>query len=535
MKIPRIYNKLIRPTREISDSEVTKFNEDSLEIIYLAQCYWGAFKLPSDNMTINLAKLSELSKEKLGFGVKIKSCWGPMDRNSYATYIKSGQNCDLVFPNRFFSIEARNESYDFWGDQYINEGLYMDISPYLAQFCPEAIVNFDRYPEINEICTKAGGTYAIYAGMPDIKVMSLFVKNKILEENKIESINDFDTLYEVMQNMYQGNNDIADSNKILLSYGTDLLNYIIYKSGYYPLYEDYMTRSLDNIVIRQDDEKCKPYLIEDTDLFDKFYEEFYRFFEKSYFLADTRAWRLEDIKFQDFFITKDPLFQIKYFSQHITDDRENIFKYYSVFLFENEKQVVSSPESILFAMVPYTCKQPEKSLHFMQWLMTDEDAADVLTFGTQMLNIKHYRYSEDGTIIPEKINTMYGFCNLVSNLSNKAFLCGNKEFDISKTYREMTTQAFIPPLYKKLISQHKNYDSIQNLYVENEAKFFNRSSYLIDTINNLINNSESTLTPDDIKKGLYELTDADKLQESCNEAIRNILESGEEIFHTPGL
>jgi hypothetical protein len=62
--------------------------------------------------------------------------------------------------------------------------------------------------------------------------------------------------------------------------------------------------------------------------------------------------------------------------------------------------------------------------------------------------IKHYRYSEDGTIVPEKNNTIYGFYNLVANFSNKAFLCGNKGFDIGTSYRNITNRTFIPPFYE---------------------------------------------------------------------------------------
>ncbi|HBN84066.1 MAG TPA: hypothetical protein DDZ89_09500, partial [Clostridiales bacterium] len=429
---------------------------------------------------------------------------------NYATAINSGQSGDLIFPGKYLDIQQRSTSYDYWGDQYISEGLYMDLSPYLAQFCPEAIVNFTRYPQIKELCTKEGKTDAIYAGMPDINALSLFVKNSVLEENNIVSINNFDMLFEVMHNTVQRHTDVPDSGKILVGDESALLDYVIYKNGYYTLYNNSLTKRLSHIVLKQDDVTCKPYLIEDTDLLQNFFKEFSRFIEHSYFTTSSKTPWAKEIESYDFFLVQDPLFRIKDFTKQLTEF-ENILKDYSVFLFEETEYVANSPNSIILVIVPSTSNQPEKALHFMNWLMTDQDAADVLTFGSNVLNMKHYRYSEDGTIIPEKNNLIYGYYNLVANFSDKAFLWDNKEYDISKTYKEMAYKATIPPLYKKLAGQHIHLDAIQNLYLSRKHDCDKRNIYVKDTIREILGNPESLLTPDHIEKELFYITDSETL------------------------
>ena len=348
-------------------------------------------------------------------------------------------------------------------------------------------------------------------------------------DNNMEHIKDFYTLYDLMQNMYVNARDMEDKDKVLLHHGSDLLDLFMCDSDYYPLYGDSFS-NISDIVLRQDDDRCKPYLIEETDLIDQFYEVFSGFFENSYFTARKTFFLLDDMKSQNFYISTEPLRQIYNFSRYITDDKDNVFNSYSVFPFEAEKVVLRSVDSVLFAMVPQTCKDPKKSLHFMQWLMTDEDAADVLTFGTQYGIIKHYRYSVEGTIIPEENNSIYGFYNLVANFSKKAFLCGNKDFDISESYRELTTRAIIPPFYEMLISQHNFLDQIQNFYGQYKFHLIERIGYIEKAINEWIENPYSALTPDDVKNGLSKMPNNEALWDSCNKMIQTIFESGEPML-----
>lgn len=125
------------------------------------------------------------------------------------------------------------------------------------------------------------------------------------------------------------------------------------------------------------------------------------------------------------------------------------------------KPVVNLFNTFIHVMVPITSTQPEKALIFMQWLMTDKDAADILTFGSQLMNINHYRFSEDGTIIPEKNNTIYAFYNLIANFSDKAFLYG--KYDVIHEYKEKTYQATYPVLYQLIDSDNERYVKLENL------------------------------------------------------------------------
>lgn len=518
-------------TVEIQDHDVVRFNNEALDILVFGQYYWGVLLQPGYGMSTILAKLSQMCEDELGFGITFTKCWDPINRNSYATAIESGQSFDLVFPNKYVDIQMRTMANDFWGRQYLDDEIYMDISPYLAQFCPEAIVRFERYPQIKSMCTIEDKTYAIYAGMPDVCAPAIFVKNEILEQNNMEYIKDFDTLYDLMQNMYVDVRDMEDTDKVLLHHGGNLLDLFMRDTGYYPLYGDYLS-NINDVVLRQDDDRCRPYLIEETDLLDQFYEMFSRFFENSYFTftAMNTYLPLDDMKSQNFYISTEPLRQIYHFSRYITDDKDNVFNRYSVFPFESEKVFLRSVDSVLFVMVPRTCKDPKKSLHFMQWLMTDEDAADVLTFGTQHGSVKHYRYSEEGTVIPEENNSIYGFYNLVANFSKKAFLCGNKDFDISESYRKLTIRAIIPPFYEMLISQHTYLDQIQKFYGQYMYHLGERENYIVEAINEWMENPDSVLTPDDIKDGLSKIPNNEALLDSCKKMIQTIFESGEPML-----
>jgi hypothetical protein len=210
---------------------VVRFNQEPLDILIFGY-NWGVLTQPLDNMPINLAKLSQLCKDELGFEIRIAKCRDTINRNSYAVEIASGRSFDLVFPKKFLQIQSRSVADDFWSRKYLDDGIYMDISPYLAQFCPEAILNFERYPQIKRLCTIEDKIYAIYAGMPDIYAPALFVKNEFLEQYNIEYIHDFDTLYNILQGIYADGTGMEDTDKVLLHNGSSLPDLIICSSGW---------------------------------------------------------------------------------------------------------------------------------------------------------------------------------------------------------------------------------------------------------------------------------------------------------------
>lgn len=496
------------------------FTEKALTILYTDTVIdWGVVQ--PNNMTLNFITLSQLCEKELGFPLEFIPLNESRDiYNQYATYIRSGLSADLIFPAKINSDTDGNKRGQYWGDQYIEEGIYMDISPYLAQFCPEAILNFNRYPEIKKMCMREGKTYALYAGMPEINALAIFVRNELVEKNSIYSITDFDMLFEIMQNMHYGNKQLSDFNKIMVN-PNHLLEYMVYQSGYYPI------GYANDMLLKQDDDKCLLYPIEDTEIFDSFFKVFSRFFENSYFINENGKGYMSINKKdgQDMFITDRPFWTIKNLIRLIEDDNENVFHHYSMFLFDKQKSVIASPDSVQLIMVPYTCTQPEKALYFMQWMMTDEQVSDILSFGSATGKMKHYRYSTDGTIIPEKLNTIYGFCNLIANFTDKAFLYGNKNFDISKTYREMTFNALYPPLYKIVESQHKNFDLLWELEIK--GRFQIAKKYINDTLKELITDPLCNITADIMIKELTEFNRSGERVEYCTEFIRNVLQSSE--------
>jgi hypothetical protein len=94
-------------------------------------------------------------------------------------------------------------------------------------------------------------------------------------------------------------------------------------------------------------------------------------------------------------------------------------------------------------------------LIFMQWLMTHKDAADILTFGSQLMELRHYRFSE---------NTIYAFYNLTANFSDKAFL-GGKYDTLIRVYRERTYQAKYPIILQVIDSDDDNNVDLKLLFL----------------------------------------------------------------------
>lgn len=153
-----------------------------------------------------------------------------------------------------------------------------------------------------------------------------------------------------MQGIYADGRGMEDTDKVLLHFGSSLLNLFICSSGYYPLYGETLS-NINSIVLKQDDNRCRPYLIEETDLLNRFYEEFSSFFENSYFTVRETFLLPEDMKSQNFYLSTEPLRQNHNFSKHITDDKNNIFNRYSVFPSESDRVVLRAVDSVLFAVL----------------------------------------------------------------------------------------------------------------------------------------------------------------------------------------
>jgi ABC-type glycerol-3-phosphate transport system substrate-binding protein len=506
-------------TVPIDEKEVIKLDSKPLTIIYYSADLWGVPVSREDNLALNFIAISNLCEKKFGFKVKFQQYdEATAQENVFQAYIKAGLDADLVFPSPVRpSIDPSlvQKTY-FWGDRYIEDGLYTDLTPYL-RLCPEAQLNFEKYPYIKEMSTRNGKTYAIYTGMPSISVLALYVKKELLEQTKtdIQSLNEIDEIYSFMYNLY-GENPPDSAQKILLDRPEVMTEYSIYNSGYYPLF----SQSFD-FLLRSSDKNYIPYPIEDTEVLDYLLEKFLPFFERSYFRYDEKYMDFLFDGSQDLFLSNDPLRYIKYF----TRGNQNVFQKYSIVLLKDQKPVIDRYDSILPIMVPSTSTQPEKAMVFMQWLMTDEDVADILTFGSQIMNLKHYTFSEDGTILPEKNNTIYAFCHLIANFSKKAFLYGNQAFDIGAQYRDLTYRAEYPDFYKLVESQHFYYDFLSESYRNTYLLQAKRENFLTNRMIEWMNDPDSLSNADTINEDLRKITDAKALIDEAKKYISKVLES----------
>lgn len=501
----------------IDVNDTYKIDDKPLKILYLDNAYWGVPLNYKDNMSINFITLSELCKKKLGFTIDFERIndFNENQNNAFATYLKSGLKADLIFSTKNYNIGLKKDSsMYFWGDEYIEENIYMDLTPYLSQFCPEAILNFKRYPLIKEMCTVNEKVYALYTGMPEINVLALLVKNELLKKYNmdINTLNNFDAIYEFMDHICQGNELPAESDKIMLYPPRILFRYAMQKTGYYSV----IPNNYD-VLIKAKDDKYNPQPIEDTEVLIYLLEEFDKFFNHSYFTFNLNYEQLSSCK-QSMFLTDNPLFEIKRFTRKDHD----VFKNYSITLLEEQNTQIAGCNSIRLVMVPSTSAQPEKSLIFMQWLMTDDDVSDILTFGSQHKKLKHYTFSNDGIIIPEENNTIYGFCHLVANFSDKAFISGNKDFDIVNDYREMTYKAYYPELYKLIEAQHQRYTFVTDLYSKYMESYYKRTVYLDDKLKELAMNPDITINTDIMSIELNKLIDTEKMIEDYTEFIKKV-------------
>lgn len=486
-------------TIEIKPDEVTKFTSEPLKILYI-RISKGAmdFGVPAnsaDNMFLNFMTLSDLCNEKLGFPLEFVAIQDPVgETNAYLSYLSSGLSADLIFPSKVNGISSYESTF-YWNDKWIEDGLYMNLAEYIPQFCPQAIVNFERYPNIKQMCSRNGKVYAVYAGMPTVSALSLIIKDSILEENNLDHVTDFDTLLEIMNNKHSLTESIPEEQKILVNQ-RDLLFYSMLQKGYHMPWQ---TSGL-GIVTDFQDEYFTPLFIEDTKVFDYMYDTFSPFFEKGYFTDHTDQYGALYEGKQDLYLTYSPLNDIKSFSRMSTDEKDNFFnKGYSIFMMDSP-HIYLKPFDVLPIPVPHSSTQPEKALHAMQWLMTDQDAADILTYGSNIMKMGHYRFSSDRTIIPEENNTIYGFYNLIANFSDQAFLCGNKQFNIIEEYKKRTEQAIYPPIFRAMNSNHMNYEAGISFSKAVQNQFNDRRSFLNQSLKEWMEDPYSTLTAHEFKK-----------------------------------
>jgi hypothetical protein len=505
------------------DENLSFMTDTTLEILYTNDRCWGVRYENDDNAMINYVSLSNLCKEKLGFPIKFKLVSSaPAGKSSdIALHIQSGLSGDLIFPVNTFTTQDKSDFH--WGQEYIRQGLYMDLSPYLERFCPEAILNFERYPQIKDNLIIDGKIYAIYAGVPLMKTAFLKVKNDLLRETGVDinSINSVDALYEFMDGLYHGNEPDSSFSKIFVAIDT-LLDYAVTSSGYYRFF------GYPDIVFDINDESCTPRLIEDTSVIDTFYELFYKFIKNGYFTVESGESNFSDDtdeSGQDITLSFWNPDTTKYLVGNTIDEKNNVFQKYSFALMNDFTPVAHLFNTFIHIMVPVTSTQPEKALIFMQWLMTDKDAADILTFGSQLLNMNHYRFAEDGqTIIPEKRNTIYAFYNLVGNFSEKPFLYG--KHDIIHEYKERSYQVIYPHLIKKIDSDNELHakfaDTVNTASIR--AQSDKRRSYLEKALGEIIQNPYTDRNINRIKNGIADAVNAEEFKEMITEAIYKVFD-----------
>ena len=478
------------------------------------------------------AQISKECEVKFGFPIEFfsfKRAPGQFEINDYRLFFESGEIADLIFPTK---INPNYDRHFFWMDEFLDNGYYKDLTPYLSTYCPDVYLNMQRYGFIQEMVTRNDRIYAVYAGVPDISSMALQVKNDLLTTSKKQNIQNFDDLFDFMEAMSQ--EEVDENNKILVSY-QDLLKYAVIKAGYYPLtYRNY-TLGYD-IVFKVDDPECKPYLIEDTNIFDIFFEDFLPFFEKSYFLNNGRT--LGD------FVTDH---SIDYLSSYINANirlTNNIFSNtffnilyngntgghatndYSMFLFDTESTIVNTVNSILLIPVPYTSTQPEKALSFVNWLFTDEKMVDYLTFGTNIGQFPNYQFNDDGNPVYYQDGcSVYMFHNLIANFSDIYMPFQNKTFDITNEYKRLAQKSIFPPLYRYIESKHSLERYTAYFSILNEKELLEpRYVYLMCAMTELINDPNTDITVDEIKEELRYMTDEDKIITFIRERLQYIVE-----------
>lgn len=485
-------------------------------------------------LTYLFDQISEECNKKFGFPVYFFSIENNSETskagNEYLLFLESGSIGDLIFP-----IKADgwgSDKYFYWNDEFINNGYYMDLTPYLNTYCPDVYFNMQKYGYVKDMVTREDKVYALYAGIPTVFHMSLQVKNDIVNKYNVQSINNFDDLYSLLETMYKYQAP-KKCEKILVTPYT-LLEYAVIKAGYYPVAgaTDYDITKF-SIVCKIDDIDCKPYLIEDTDIFDVFLDEFVRFFEKSYFLSSSNMDSNSYDNIINSMFSKDGLdmrlsdsvFEaLRTNLRSSKDTLEHSLYNYSMFLFDMDSTIVQTADSIQLILVPYTCTQPKKALAFVNWLFTDDIAADLLTFGTDKGQFPCYKFDDNGNITYyQDGNSVYAFYNLIANFSDRLLPFGNKTFDRTSEYKELSYKADYPPLYQKIESQHsENYFSFKSI-PKNDGSFKKRTDYIEKVIYDLFEDPRFSITVDEIKEELRLMTYRDDLLNKFNMFMKSML------------
>ena len=229
-----------------------------------------------------LDEIGLLCEETFGYNIEFISFPDSGASNEYLVALQAGLEFDLIFPTKVYThvaTQGDNALYYFWNDEFIE--MYMDLSPYLNTYAPEVYMHMQSFDYVMDYITRNDKVYAMYAGVPDVGYNNVLVKNEILQKYNVSGIENFTDLFGLME-AFDMDLELTDNNKIMSS-GNSLLEYAMNKAGYYPVNQC----RPGSIVCKLDDPHLEPYLIEDTNILDVFFEEFSPFFDRSYFQCST--------------------------------------------------------------------------------------------------------------------------------------------------------------------------------------------------------------------------------------------------------
>ena len=133
-----------------------------------------------------------------------------------------------------------------------------------------------------------------------------------------------------------------------MSYYSPLMDYAMIKAGYYPEVE--FVRS--NIVCKINDNNFKPYLIEDTNILDMFFNEFSRFFDRSYF---RKIDSLEFLYMENevgICLLSEAFLWLNHIFNFADYKGEHPWNTYKLFLFDEDVPIVETVDSI--QLIPVT-------------------------------------------------------------------------------------------------------------------------------------------------------------------------------------
>jgi hypothetical protein len=510
-------------------NEDNVFDNRPLKVLIHSQETDFGFSITNSYAWINLHRfynllyeIGYLSEKQFGFPVEfITDPVNDPSKNEYLTYLESGLSFDLIFPSKIWSL---NEARIYWQEEWVQKSYYMNLTPYIS-YCPDVYANMPEFDEIMSIFKRGEDLYALYAGVPDISHLVLMVKNELKDTYQIQYIKNFDMLFALLERI-NSDKDPVKTVKISV-YPQDLLRVATIKAGYYPLTTSPRNLIDDfQVVYKLADENCKPYFIEDTEILDIYMELFEPFFKKSYF---THSWPTTVSKYTNNEVSMwldDYLFneirRCLYLSEF---DDDHTMNHYSPIMIDMENTVYRNILSIQPIFVPYTCNQPEKALSFVNWLFTDEEVADLLTFGTDKGVLSGYRFVNDIITYNKDGLTVYLFHNLIANFSNRLFPFNNQAFDRTDEYKNLAKKAEFPPLYKAIVSvQNKDAFDLLKLTDNQRRSMQKRTEYLQSVLDHFLEDPESRVTADRIKNDLREMLDQADLLEEYKKHIDELID-----------